>query len=280
LIRTINTLPYASHAVGLDASSTETLLLSLSTIAGTKISNPPWAIFQSAGGRFKSAPTEIESRLLFISPRMSNGARVIKAIFFDYDGVLTTDKTGSLTTNRYLSEASGLEFELVREAFASFNADLLIGKTTHTAIWDAVCDSIGRKLDISLLEQAFLSTPANDAMFALARKLRKRYVVGIITDNKKDRLDCLRKSQQLDELFSPIIVSAEHKIGKQGPALFELALCELRIKPEEAIFVDNTPANLVAAKGLGLHTYLHDDEVNDVEGLAAILSNQYDVQFD
>ncbi|WP_218570171.1 hypothetical protein, partial [Pseudomonas sp. F01002] len=40
------------------ASSTRTLLLSLSTIAGTKISNPSWVIFQSAGWvSFQSAPT-------------------------------------------------------------------------------------------------------------------------------------------------------------------------------------------------------------------------------
>ena len=37
------------HAGGPDASSTGALLLSLSTIAGTKISNPPWVNFQSAG---------------------------------------------------------------------------------------------------------------------------------------------------------------------------------------------------------------------------------------
>jgi hypothetical protein len=47
------------HAVGPDASSTRTLLLSLSTIAGTKISNPPWVNFQSAGWvSFQSAPTD------------------------------------------------------------------------------------------------------------------------------------------------------------------------------------------------------------------------------
>ena len=46
------------HAVGLDASSTRTLLLSLSTIAGAKISNPPWVNFQSAGWvSFQSATT-------------------------------------------------------------------------------------------------------------------------------------------------------------------------------------------------------------------------------
>jgi hypothetical protein len=46
------------HAVGLNASSTGTRLLSLSTIADAKISNPPWVNFQSAGWvSFQSAPT-------------------------------------------------------------------------------------------------------------------------------------------------------------------------------------------------------------------------------
>ncbi|KUG43903.1 putative DNA helicase, partial [Pseudomonas savastanoi pv. fraxini] len=54
-MRTINAL---LHAVGLDASSIGTLLLSLSTIAGAKISNPSWVNFQSAGWvSFQSAPT-------------------------------------------------------------------------------------------------------------------------------------------------------------------------------------------------------------------------------
>jgi hypothetical protein len=47
------------HAVGPDASSTRALLLSLSTIAGTKIGNPSWVNFQSAGWvSFQSAPTD------------------------------------------------------------------------------------------------------------------------------------------------------------------------------------------------------------------------------
>lgn len=46
------------NEVGLDASSIGTLLLSLSTIAGTEISNPSWVNFQSAGWvSFQSAPT-------------------------------------------------------------------------------------------------------------------------------------------------------------------------------------------------------------------------------
>jgi hypothetical protein len=47
------------YAVGLSAYVSRTLLLSLSTVADAKISNPPWVNFQPAGWvSFQSAPTE------------------------------------------------------------------------------------------------------------------------------------------------------------------------------------------------------------------------------
>ncbi|KML22378.1 MULTISPECIES: HAD family hydrolase [Burkholderia] len=202
---------------------------------------------------------------------------MIKAIFFDYDGVLTTDRTGSLTTNRYLSTVTGVEYETVRKAFAKHNPDLLVGKVTHAEIWDAVCAEIRCKVDFSLLEEAFQSTPKNDAMFALARSLKPEYSLGIITDNKRDRIDSLKKSQGLDVLFNPIIVSAEFGSGKDGSAVFEHALRCVGIRPDESIFIDNNRGNLIAPRALGMGTVFHDDEKNDVEKLIATLRNEFHV---
>ena len=96
---------------------------------------------------------------------------MIKALFFDFDGVLTMDKTGSLTTTRYLSHATGIEHMRVKAAFARFNEDLIRGKCTHASIWDEVCRDIGTNIDIALLDRAFASTPIDDEMLALAKRL-------------------------------------------------------------------------------------------------------------
>lgn len=82
------------HAVGSDASSTRTLLLSLSKIAGTKISNPPWVNFQSAGwvsfqsvpprriySEESAAPSFLEDRHLLLGaglPCLSKGPLIVK----------------------------------------------------------------------------------------------------------------------------------------------------------------------------------------------------------
>ena len=60
---------------------------------------------------------------------------MIRAICFDFDGVLTTERSGSLSTLRSLSRHSGIGEERLWEAIGVFNEDLLFGRTTHAAIW-------------------------------------------------------------------------------------------------------------------------------------------------
>ena len=192
---------------------------------------------------------------------------MIKAVFFDYDGVLTTDKTGSLTTSRYLSQATGIPFSAVNAAFSRYNKDLTLGKTTHSQIWHEVCSALGQELSIALLCEAFESTPMNAAMFSLARRLKENYSVGIITDNKKDRIDRLKRHQNLDSLFSPIVVSAEVGAIKESATIFLHALHCTGMSAEESVFVDNSKDNLVAPNALGIKTIFHDDEKNDIEAL-------------
>ena len=192
---------------------------------------------------------------------------MIKAIFFDYDGVLTTDRSGSLTTDRFLSAASGIAQSTISAAFQPFIGDLIMGRVTHAQIWNEACQAIGKELDIGLLLGAFESTPVNAGMFNLARRLKHNHAVGIITDNRQDRMDHLRQHQQLDALFAPIVVSSEVGSAKDTQAIFVHALSRAAVAPRESIFIDNSEANLRAARALGMHGVFHDDAKNDVEAL-------------
>lgn len=200
---------------------------------------------------------------------MENG--LIKAVFFDYDGVLTTDKTGSLTTNRYLSQAAGIDFSKVKAAFSQYSRALTLGKTTYAQIWQQVCSELGWDLSVNLLYEAFESTPVNAGMFSLARQLKARYSVGIITDNKKDRIDHLKKTQNLETLFSPIVVSAEIGTDKESTEIFLHAMNCTAVSPEESVFIDNNRENLVAPSAMGFKTIFHDDETNDIAALVSTM---------
>ena len=192
---------------------------------------------------------------------------MIKAVFFDYDGVLTTDKTGSQTTTQYLSRVTGLELAAVKAAFGRYNKDLTLGRTTHAQIWPELCCALGQELSIRLLHEAFESTPMNSGVFSLARRLKESHSVGIITDNKKDRIDHLKQYQGLASLFDPIVVSAEVGSDKGSAEIFLHALRHAGVSPEEAVFIDNNRDNLAAPSALGIKTIFHEDKKNDIEAL-------------
>ncbi|ULU24578.1 HAD-IA family hydrolase [Dyella terrae] len=195
-------------------------------------------------------------------------SELIRTIFFDYDGVLTTDKSGSLTTCRYLSEASGIALSTINAAFHPYAGDLFTGRARHADIWSGVCESLNSDLDIGLLFEAFESTPLNGAMVSLARTLQAHHSIGIITDNPIDRMDHLRVHQDLDSLFSPIVASAEVGSSKQGQEIFLSAMSRASVAPEECIFIDNSEPNVAMARTLGMHAIFHDDGKNDIDALA------------
>ncbi len=54
------------------------------------------------------------------------------------------------------------------------------------------------------------------------------------------------------DLFSDVWVSGEHKVRKPDPESYRSALRRFGLVAEEAVFVDDSPANVAAAEALGL----------------------------
>jgi len=199
----------------------------------------------------------------------------IDCVFFDYDGVLTTDATGSTTTCRFLSQRADVPIERVKEAFARHNRALTLGQVTHEAVWPEICADIGRVLPLQWLTEAFDSTPANHAMFDLARRLRSGCRLAIITDNKSDRMRRVTAVQQLTQLFDPIVVSAEEGVSKESKTLFERAMAAASVQPAHSVFIDNAPENVAVAAACGMRAIHFDHVRNDVRALAARLRDEF-----
>lgn len=199
---------------------------------------------------------------------------MIKAIFFDFDGVLTTDSSGSDTICRNISNGSGVPFETVRESYNNHVADLVLGRKRYADIWDEFCKGLGKQVDVGILKDVYANIPLNTKMFEVVRELHAHYMLGIITDNLRDRLDTLVEQYQLGDLFSHNICSADIGSGKHNQEIFKAALDQSGFKPEESIFIDNKEKNLVVPKEMGFHTYYHDDAKNDVQAFKIWLAEQ------
>jgi putative hydrolase of the HAD superfamily len=197
---------------------------------------------------------------------------MLQGVFFDFDGVLTMDATGSQSICQYISGRTGLDLDVFTRAYRAFNKDLLNGKRTHRDIWDALCITLGVPLEYQLLEDAFHATPIHQAMVELVRQLKSAgYKTGLITDNKRDRIDVVIRHNHWEELFDAVVISADIGSGKEEAAIFQAALRAVKLPASACAFIDNTAKNLIVPQDMGIAALYYDHERKDVDALKAAL---------
>lgn len=185
---------------------------------------------------------------------------MIKAILFDFDGVLTIDKTGSESIIRFISDKSRIPLEVVKTNYYKYNRELLSGEITHKDMWNSFCNDIGQKLDYSILIEAFKNTLLDKEMIEFLKELKLNYLIALVTDNKVDRINTILEYSDLKKYFDVVSISAKLKSRKDKRYIFEDTILNLKIQPEECVFIDNTDRNLIIPKSMGICTILFDDE--------------------
>ena len=190
---------------------------------------------------------------------------MIKAVLFDFDGVLTIDKTGSATITNYISDTCGIPLENVKSCYYKFNKQLLLGETTHQEIWEDFCQSLGQDIDYNILLDSFRFTRLDEKMIALVQKLKERYLIGMVTDNKCDRISTILDYKGLNPYFDVVAISAYIHSGKDNRSIFEYVLNTLNVSASECLFIDNTEKNLVIPNQMGMSTILYNDDNRDFE---------------
>lgn len=190
---------------------------------------------------------------------------MIKAVLFDFDGVLTIDKTGSTTITNYISDNYDISLEKVKSSYYKFNKQLLLGETTHQEVWADFCQALRQEIDYNVLTDSFKYTCLDNKMINLVKKLKERYSIGMVTDNKCDRIQTILDYRDLNQYFDVVAVSADIHSGKDSYAIFEYVLNTLNVSANECVFIDNTEKNLVVPKQMGMATILFDDENRDFD---------------
>lgn len=198
---------------------------------------------------------------------------MIKAVFFDLDGVLTTDADDLTSTSRWVCGQTGIDKTVFETEYDKLSDGLYLGTCSHLDIWETLCQRLGRRLNFSLLEEAFLHTPIDTKMEALAARLKKNGCqTGIITVNANDRTELLATQRSWNRLFDSITVSASVGSGKTFSTIFEKAVESLHVSTEECFFIDNREKNLVVPNRMGMHTFYFDSTLRDHAALRQVLA--------
>jgi epoxide hydrolase-like predicted phosphatase len=200
----------------------------------------------------------------------------ITAVLFDFAGVLTSSPWGALTA------AGGGDLELL---IGSYEDD-----TDHPwhqvergemaiADWAMAVTETGRQqgieVDFAPLQALLGEMTLHEPIIDRVRSLRiEGYKLGLITNNVREGSAVWRSLVPVDELFDAVVDSSEVGMRKPNPAIYHHALDLLGgVPPGEAVFLDDTPGNVVGAQRAGLHAILVEEPEAAVVALDALLSS-------
>ncbi|MEX1007665.1 MAG: HAD family phosphatase [Acidimicrobiia bacterium] len=210
----------------------------------------------------------------------------IEAVLWDYGGVFTPSPFGAATA---YAHAVGAEPAVLLEVvFGSYDTDgdhvwhrLERGEVPFTEALAEIAvaaEAAGFRFEAREMFAAMRSdeidrTIVVDSVRAVrARGLR----TGIVTNNIREYGDSWRGQLPIDELFDTVVDSSHEGVRKPNPVIYHTALERLGVThPSHAVFLDDFEANVVAARNLGLHGIVVDEDPRAaIDALDALLDRE------
>ena len=137
------------------------------------------------------------------------------------------------------------------------------GKVTPEEFYLEASHILGAKIEkntfFSLYNDIFSHNMPN---VELLKSLRQRYKLVLCSNTDVERFGFVKQKFPEILFFDKYVVSYEVGFMKPHPRIYEVALEEAGIRPEESIFIDDREENTAAAEILGLHTILLSPETN------------------
>jgi putative hydrolase of the HAD superfamily len=196
----------------------------------------------------------------------------IKAVIFDVGGVLvrTHDWSGRQRWESELSLPPGQAEWLVFNSGPGLRAQQ--GLMTESELWQEVAAELG--LDAGRLEafrrDFWAGDSLDDELVAYISALRPAYQTAIISNFNESLRDVLDRVYAVADAFDLIVVSAEESVMKPDTRIYHLTLERLGRQPAEAVFIDDSLANVEGARAAGLHAVHYQAGMNVPAALAEL----------
>ena len=207
----------------------------------------------------------------------------IKAVFWDFGGVITTSPFDSF--NIYEKE-NNLAKDFIRQVNATNPDDNAWAKLERNEI------DILKFNDLFLAESSKLGYPIpgievisllqgqlRPEMIGALKKIKGQLIQACLTNNisspneelSDENVSIAGKNDEVMSLFDFVIASSEQNVRKPDPDFYQLALEEANVRPNEVVFLDDLGINLKPARALGMQTIKVTDASNALRELNDLL---------
>jgi putative hydrolase of the HAD superfamily len=183
---------------------------------------------------------------------------MITAIIFDFGRVISIQKPLSLFRN--YEDELGLEPGTIN--FIMFDSEAwqkaLVGRKTVEEFWYEIGPELGLNSvdEVDVFRHRYRADEAiNEGILELIHRLHANYKLAVLSNSPPGLAQWLVDWNVLN-FFDVVFCSGDEGIAKPDPTAFELTLERLGVKPDEAVFVDDTREHVEAAQELGLQGIL------------------------
>jgi epoxide hydrolase-like predicted phosphatase len=188
-----------------------------------------------------------------------------KAIIFDCFGVLTKAHWKDFWV--------ALPDQELRSSARELNKDHDSGLLTLDEFRDKLSKLTNKPMDqISAIFQEVEPTK-NLELLEYIRELKVNYKIGLISNVGTSWIDDKLLSRDERELFDSSIYSYQVGMTKPDPEIYLLSANQLKVQPDECIFVDDIEGFCQAAEKLGMKTIVYDTFLDFKKKLAKILAD-------
>jgi epoxide hydrolase-like predicted phosphatase len=179
---------------------------------------------------------------------------MIKAVFFDLGGVII--RTEYQAPRQHLAERLGMEYEdLVKLVFESPTSQRAsVGEISDKEHWAEVTKRLRRPpSETEMIRNEFFAGDVVDhEIVEFLRSLRPHYFVGLISNAWPDLREYVAK-QGFDDAFDHMVISGEVGVMKPEARIYQIALEQAGVSPNEAVFVDDFYENIEGCRAVGMH---------------------------
>jgi putative hydrolase of the HAD superfamily len=185
-----------------------------------------------------------------------NGSPSIKAVILDYGQVLA--RSPSAEEFGRMAEMFNMSFDSFYELWEASRGPYDRGDFTAEEYWLKLAAQTNTSLDrtqIEILRKVEVEIWAHPipGMLDWVSQLRAAGIkTGLLSNMPWDLVKYVRTNRQWLKDFSFKTLSAEVRLIKPDPAIYEHTLRGLDVSAGEALFIDDRETNIEAARGLGI----------------------------
>lgn len=200
---------------------------------------------------------------------------MIKAVFFDLGGVIL--RTEFQAPRQRLAERLGMEYEdlvkLVFDSPSSLRSSR--GEISDVEHWGEVVKRLKRPAGEmqAIRDEFFAGDVVDREIVEYLRSLRPRYFVGLISNAWPDLRDFIAR-KKFDDAFDHMVISGEVGVMKPEARIYQIALEQAGVRPDEAVFVDDFYDNIEGCRAVGMHGLHFRDPQQTMQELQGLLEKK------